>query len=276
MQVIPAITISDGLPTIALPLMFVIMVSMLKDFVENCKRINSDNQENNSPVLAFKNGKFEPTFWKKLLTGDIIKLQRGDYIPADLLLVYSTSEKADCFVETKNLDGETNLKMKTVHPCFREKVTSESDLPNIFQIRLQYEEPNPFLYSFDGYMTADNETFPIETKHVLLRGSNLRNTQAIYGVVVFTGHCTKIMMNSVKAKPKRSHLEVKLGWQILTVFLLLVVYWLRQVAFCSIAAALYLSWVSKYSNQVPYLKIGSYNGVLEFFIRLGNWILIFG
>lgn len=222
MQVIPAITISDGLPTIALPLMFVIMVSMLKDFVENCKRVNSDNQENNSPVLVLTNGKFQPASSKKLLTGDIIKLQRGDYIPADLLLVHSTSEKADCYVETKNLDGETNLKMKTVHQCFRDRVASEADIKAIFQIRVQYEEPNPFLYTFDGFMTVDNDSIPIETKHILLRGSNLRNTQNIYGVVVFTGHCTKIMMNSEKSKPKRSHLEVKLGWQILTVFLMLV------------------------------------------------------
>lgn len=195
---------------------------MLKDFMENCKRVNADNQENNSSVMAYKNGKFEATSWLKLLTGDIIKLQRGDYIPADLLLVYSTSEKADCYVETKNLDGETNLKMKAVPKPFREIVSSEDDLNRILGIRLQYEEPNPFLYTFDGFMTVEDLKIPIETKNVLLRGSNLRNTQAIFAVVIFTGHCTKIMMNSVKAKPKRSNLEVKLGWQILTVFLLLV------------------------------------------------------
>lgn len=222
MQVIPDISISDGYPTIALPLMFVILVSMLKDFLENCKRVNSDNQENNSRVMVYEDGSFKPTFWKKLLTGDIVKLNRGDYIPVDLLLIYSSGDKSECFVETKNLDGETNLKTKSVPSYFKEKVKGEADIQNILDIRMQYEEPNPFLYTFDGFMTVEERNIPLDPKHVLLRGSNLRNTQSIFGVVIFTGHCTKIMMNSIKTKPKNSHLESKMGWQILTVFILLV------------------------------------------------------
>lgn len=197
---------------------------MLKDFLENCKRVNSDNQENNSRVMVYENGQFVATAWKKLLTGDIIKLNRGDYIPADLLLVYSTGEKADCFVETKNLDGETNLKMKSVPTVFRDKIKTDREVQSICNIRMQYEEPNPFLYTFDGFMIVEGQSVPIDPKNILLRGSNLRNTGSIFGVVIFTGHFTKIMMNSVKAKPKRSHLESKMGWQILTVFFLLVAF----------------------------------------------------
>lgn len=202
--------------------MFVILVSMLKDFLENCKRVNSDNQENNSRVMVFENGHFVSTAWRKLLTGDIIKLNRGDYIPADLLLVYSSGEKSECFVETKNLDGETNLKMKAVPQVLREIVKTEENLVSIHGTRMKYEEPNPFLYTFDGFVTIDGKPVALDTKNILLRGSNLRNTSTIFGVVIFTGHCTKIMMNSVKAKPKSSHLESKMGWQILTVFFLLV------------------------------------------------------
>ena len=42
---------------------------------------------------------------------------------------------------------------------------------------------------------------------MLLRGSSLRNTEFIYGLVVFTGHETKIMKNSVKSRSKFSRLE---------------------------------------------------------------------
>jgi phospholipid-transporting ATPase len=42
---------------------------------------------------------------------------------------------------------------------------------------------------------------------MLLRGSSLKNTEWIYGVIVYTGHETKIMKNSVKSKAKLSKLE---------------------------------------------------------------------
>jgi magnesium-transporting ATPase (P-type) len=37
------------------------------------------------------------------------------FAPADILLLSSSDQKGVCYVETKNLDGETNLKIKNVH-----------------------------------------------------------------------------------------------------------------------------------------------------------------
>ena len=52
--------------------------------------------------------------WQKLIVGDIVKIHSDEFIPADLLILYSSDPKGCCYVETKNLDGETNLKRKTV------------------------------------------------------------------------------------------------------------------------------------------------------------------
>jgi phospholipid-transporting ATPase len=67
------------------------------------------------------------------------------------------------------------------------------------------------LYKFEGSLGMGGERkdliVPLGTDQMLLRGSSLRNTEFVYGLVVFTGHETKIMKNSVGSRAKFSKLE---------------------------------------------------------------------
>lgn len=47
----------------------------------------------------------------------------------------------------------------------------------------------------------------MNNNNIILRGCSLKNTEYIYGMVIYTGHHTKIMLNSVASKPKSSTLE---------------------------------------------------------------------
>ena len=71
--------------------------------------------------------------------GDIVRLQLNEIIPADILLLESSDKQKVCFVETANLDGETNLKQKEI-------IKSHESKPFIFDTEFKYvlhaEQPN--------------------------------------------------------------------------------------------------------------------------------------
>lgn len=122
MQTIRSISISNGVPACAYPLAAVVLVAMMKDAFEDYKRNKSDNEENfkATKVYRSRSGQFEDTVWKDLKPGNIVKVSEDEAIPADLCLLSSSDVKGGLYIETKNLDGETNLKNKFVHKDINE------------------------------------------------------------------------------------------------------------------------------------------------------------
>ncbi len=112
---VDVISISGGKPTMLFPLSIILVLSMVKDIYEDCKRHRQDKKENYQKVEKYNvsTKEFEETIWKELLVGDIIKLVSDKFFPADLLLLNSSEPNGSCFVETKDLDGESNMKVKT-------------------------------------------------------------------------------------------------------------------------------------------------------------------
>jgi Cation transport ATPase len=126
LSIIKAISTTKGVPIIFVPLAFIICVSMLKDIVEDYKRHLSDSEENNRKTRVLRNGQFVDCKWRDLRVGNIIlvrvifacvtlQVREDEYFPADVLILKSGGKKGAVYIETKNLDGETNLKFKTAH-----------------------------------------------------------------------------------------------------------------------------------------------------------------
>jgi len=221
LQVIPPISISGGQPTILLPLLFVIAVSALKDMSEDYGRHRSDSQENNKKVLVVnpKTGQLQERIWKFLRVGEIVKISQDQFFPADLILLNSSGPKGICYIETKNLDGETNLKHKLSNKEVALFCRNDKSLCNL-KATVMSEKPGDKIYQFEGVMMIAGKKVSLSYENFLLRGSSLRNTEWVYGVVTFPGHDTKIMLNSCGAKGKFSKIEKQTNMQIFYIFVL--------------------------------------------------------
>lgn len=95
--------------------------------------------------------------------------------------------------------------------------------------QIKSEQPNNRLYNYDGVMTmmdgsiGKTRDYALDPTQLLLRGAQLRNTSWIYGIVVFTGHETKLMLNSSKKPSKVSNVTRITNRNILYLFSILVI-----------------------------------------------------
>lgn len=143
-------------------------------------------------------------------------MDNNQFIAADVMLVSTSEPNGLCYIETAELDGETNLKSKT---CLVETADmgQQHDLLAQFNAEIICEPPNNLLNKFDGTLIWHNQRYPLDNDKVLLRGCVLRNTQWCYGVVVFAGRDTKLMQNSGKTKFKSTSIDRFLNYIIIGV-----------------------------------------------------------
>ncbi|KHN13465.1 Phospholipid-transporting ATPase 3 [Glycine soja] len=207
--------------TNVLPLSLVLLVSLIKEAFEDWKRFQNDMSINNNTIDVLQDQKWESVPWKKLQVGDIVKVKQDAFFPADLLFLASTNADGVCYIETANLDGETNLKIRKALEKTWDYMTPEK--ASEFKGEIECEQPNNSLYTFTGNLITQKQTLPLSPNQILLRGCSLRNTEYIVGVVIFTGQETKVMMNTMNVPSKRSTLERKLDKLILTLFATLFV-----------------------------------------------------
>ncbi|KAK9454092.1 hypothetical protein V1511DRAFT_489049 [Dipodascopsis uninucleata] len=207
--------------------------------------------------------KFKKDFWKNVRVGDFVRIKNDDQIPADIVILSTSDSDGACYVETKNLDGETNLKVKQALRC-GQGIRHSRDCERAAFI-IESEAPHPNLYSYSGvirWSQRDPErpevppqemAEPISINNLLLRGCSLRNTEWVIGVVMFTGHETKIMLNAGETPTKRSRIARELNINVLYNFVLLFI-------ICMIVGVIEgLRW-RKSGNTIQWFEFGSIGG----------------
>ncbi len=227
------------------PLTIVLAISAVKEAYEDYKRYEMDKEINNRqvdvcrPDLEGKNWCFKKIAWEEVQVGDMIRITKDTRaFPADLLLLQSSTNQGLCNIETANLDGETNLKIKQAIGATYSLPTDEDGDEFPFNMKLQFKLESEVLFVFNVYcvfhailrsnvdiyyicykapheniskwvgalyFNGEKEPTPVGMNQFILRGCTLRNTDWIIGIVVFTGVETKISLNNKETKFKRSN-----------------------------------------------------------------------
>lgn len=186
------------------PLIFFITLSITKEGYDDYRRYKLDKIENNRKVEVLDTkennqstqnelGPWITKKWREVRVGDLVKLNRDDWVPADILLVSSDGPNGVAYIETAALDGESNLKAKQSIPAMAEACSTREKLMGS-NGEVVVEDPNLDLYNFEGKVTIDGEVKPLTNSQVIYRGSIIRNTSSCTGLVIFTGEETKIRM----------------------------------------------------------------------------------
>uniref|UniRef100_UPI003AAF755E phospholipid-transporting ATPase ID isoform X2 n=1 Tax=Centroberyx gerrardi TaxID=166262 RepID=UPI003AAF755E len=219
LQLIPQISSLSWFTTIV-PLALVLSITAVKDATDDYFRHKSDNQVNNRQSQVLIRGSLQNEKWMNVRVGDIIKLENNQFVAADLLLLSSSEPHGLCYIETAELDGETNMKVRQ-----SVSVTSELGDPNnlaTFDGEVVCEPPNNKLDRFCGTLYWRDSKYGLTNQNMLLRGCVLRNTEACYGLVIFAGPDTKLMQNSGRTKFKRTSIDRLMNTLVLWIFGFLV------------------------------------------------------
>ncbi|KAK3106763.1 phospholipid transporting ATPase, partial [Teratosphaeriaceae sp. CCFEE 6253] len=212
---------------------------------------------------AKETARFKRDMWKHVQVGDFVRLYNEEQIPADIIVLSTSDADGACYIETKNLDGETNLKVRTaLHSGGKVKRARDCERT---AFTLESEPPHANLYAYSGVVRWDQRDLarpdeepkamaePVGINNLLLRGCTLRNTEWIVGVVAFTGEETKIMLNSGITPSKRARISKDLNWNVVYNFMILFV-------MCVVAAVVEGTTWGRGNQSLDFFEFGSYGG----------------
>ncbi|KAI8612453.1 hypothetical protein BC830DRAFT_1136639 [Chytriomyces sp. MP71] len=233
------------------PLLAVLLFAALKDLIEDYARYRSDCEANEKITQVVRDGVLLEVKAQDLMKGDLVFVKKNEKLSVDAIIMASSLEDGTCFVETAELDGETNLKRRSAIPA----LTHYQAFEDIIRVNLhvQCEQPNENLLSFEGrakYVVSSGAALPdrrrsffephkhdteaarasnhvvdgpgvapLSMTNLILRGSVLRNTESAWVSVVYTGADTKIIRNLKKPPGKESRMMKWLNLLVMGIFI---------------------------------------------------------
>ncbi|XP_034948084.1 probable phospholipid-transporting ATPase IIB isoform X2 [Chelonus insularis] len=195
------------------PLCFVLTVTICREAVDDFRRYKRDKEVNGQKYYRLVRGSDTPELVpsSKLKVGDMIIVEKGQRVPADLVLLRTTEKSGSCFVRTDQLDGETDWKLRLAVPA-TQKLESDDQLFKI-KASLYVEKPQKDIHGFIGTFTREDEYNSEESLGVdnTLWANTAVASGSALGVVVYTGQETRSLMNHSAPRSKIGLLDQEIN-----------------------------------------------------------------
>ena len=225
---------------------FVLICTMIKEAYEDFRRYQQDEINNNRLILKFVDGMWVETKSWLLVPGEIIKILKNEELPSDVLILKTSNSNGYAYIETKSLDGETNLKEKIALEEFRDfSDENYADLNGV----IICDSPNENLNVWNGQVLEyDREEIQCDIDNIVLKGCFLKNTDYIIGIIIYSGKNTKIMKNAKNVKGKSSKVLDIMNKFLYSVFIF-------EISLCLLFGYLSLVWEERKKSVYTYIYV---------------------
>ena len=253
-QLLPAFRVDNSF-TYFVPLAVVLSVTMLKEAYADFKRFRRDQEANAQTYLRLEGTCFKPIPSSGIQVGDVICLEKGQRVPADLVLLRATHDSSGAvFIKTDQLDGETDWKLRVALPPFN-RLPSDVQVGSL-EAELCAEAPHKDIYTFIGTVRYKGslgtwETLALNVEHTLWMNTVLA-AGSVVGVVVYTGKDTRAIMNTAPPASKSSRIERELSVVTFVLFVFAAVFALA-LALCRASSPLWMLYAVRFVILFSYV-----------------------
>lgn len=193
------------------PLGFVLAVTLIREFIDDCRRYARDREVNSQKFQKLTANGVVCIPSSDIRVSDLIIIEKNQRVPADMVLLRTTEKSGSCFIRTDQLDGETDWKLRVA-------VDTTQRLPSMEELLeidacVYAEEPKKDIHSFIGKFTrhdGDGAEDPLNIENTLWANTVVASGTAI-GIVVYTGRETRSVMNNSEARSKIGLLDLEIN-----------------------------------------------------------------
>ena len=191
------------------PLGFVISVTMIREATDDFRRFQRDKEVNSSKYVKLSHAGKTMISSSEIKVGDIIYVEKGSRVPADMVLLRTTESSGSCFIRTDQLDGETDWKLRLALTT-TQKLIEDEDLLAL-DASVYAEKPQKDIHSFIGKFTTIEDTEEsLSIENTIWSNTVVASGTAI-GLVIYTGPECRATMNNSKPTSKMGLIDLELN-----------------------------------------------------------------
>ncbi|BFU23656.1 phospholipid-transporting p-type ATPase putative [Entamoeba histolytica] len=181
------------------PLIVLITVTCIKEWIEEYGRIKKEEEEIKEKVVIIKGESRRRIRIKDIKEGDMIELDENETVPCDCIIL-----QGKVSIETTETNGRNELEkkegIKIIQRMTEEEMRKE-------EMSFYIEEPKEKEEEFEGKVHIGKEEEKVGIKNFIRKGSIIRSEGRIIVLACYIGKETKSVMRKEKRRKKRSYID---------------------------------------------------------------------